>query len=141
MVRLSEATNIEAANAILRILSQLGAVEWARIDVGYDDYKRRRPPLAVWRYESERDDTANRIHSAVSSYSGAIDWSVDKPGRNWMIVPTKVADPGSEFSEIPEGKLRAAIGSADPDFTEAAIQDFPNLFNFLSGLWIANQGD
>ncbi len=139
VVQLSEVTNIEAANAILSILTQLGPVEWARIDVGYDDYKRRRPPLAVWRYESERGDTPNRILSAVSRYSGEIDWSVDRPERNWIIQPTRVADPGSEFSNIPHGRLRAAIASADPVFTEDAIQDFRELFKLLSRSWSADQ--
>lgn len=124
------------SKGILSTLAILGEVEWARIDMGFDDFTpRRTPPFIVWRYKSESSDTPDLIRSSVRSYRGEIDWNVDKPGRNWIIQPIRVASGAPEFPGLEGRELLDAIAQSDPEYCESSIRDFQNLFEYLARLW------
>ncbi|MFC6009939.1 hypothetical protein [Nocardia lasii] len=122
---------------VIRVLSILGELEWAHIDVGYDKFsKRRTPPFIVWRYVDPVQGIDNSITKGVASYRGTVDWDVKSNRRgNWLIQPTRVAMDFLPRLGVGYGELPIEISKVDPDFCESAISDFKLLLMHLEDVW------
>ncbi|WP_169813081.1 hypothetical protein [Nocardia jejuensis] len=120
----------------LRTLDIMGDIEWFGLDVGYDDISARRtPPHMIWRYKTEPPGFDEWVRSAVSSFAGKVKWTIDKPGRNWVLLPQRVMDEVAKSPGADAKKIYHAVGVEDPVFAEEAISDLRPLFSYLRSKW------
>ena len=113
--------------AVLKILEQLGDVEWAR-SVGGDD-EPIAPPVLAWRFMVPDRRTEELVVRAVEAYVGLVKWVVWKGNRNWVIEPEPFAIFAKDF-RVDVDALRA-FGDRFPSQTLEAVRDAASLAAFL----------
>lgn len=131
---------VAVSSEALRIFALIGDIEWFGIDVGYDDGgARRTPPQIAWRYEIELEGFLEWIRDTVEGYEGTVAWTVDKPDRNFLLLPKRVSEELVVRAGDSGKDVARDIGSADPEFANDAISDLRPLLAYLRAA-IAHQG-
>lgn len=123
----------------IKMLEHQGSLEWYRVLGGPDEKGRVVPPLIVWRYKAA-SDTEGRVKSAVKSYRGEIDWLIERPGRNWVLVPQKVVDTQRQRSLPSDSAAIRVLVDEDQTFCVAALEDFGKLLKHVANSLLSGNG-
>ncbi|WP_370220820.1 hypothetical protein [Kitasatospora sp. GAS1066B] len=78
---------------VKRILRLLGELEWGRYAIGLNPADSRMfPSSIVWRYRDPSARIEEILRVAVSETASEFEWSFDSSGKNWTLMPMRLAE-------------------------------------------------
>jgi hypothetical protein len=114
------------------LLAQSGELEWYRYLGGATEDGRGIPPLVVWRFAQRDQRFEQKLLRAVGSFHGAVAWSCERPGRNWVLTPTRVLELQQDLSLASDTAALTEISRVDPKFSLVALRDLRALTDHVA---------
>lgn len=120
---------------LLNLINCLSALAWQKYqqrfpfgETGIED-RSSFPPFISFRFEKEDPDVVKRLLTAVSQYSGAVEWMMvshnrmELPGVNWMICPKKAFELREKAWKEEGIDVYKYLAIHEPNFGPVAYQD------------------
>jgi hypothetical protein len=128
---------MSAVEHFIELLERIGQVEWYRCVGGRSTSGRVLPPLVVWRFTPPEADLGERVAAVVGRHDGTVPWSCARPGRNWVLTPTRVAE--RDVRGATDMEVLISVADEDPGFAVAAAADFEKLTDEIADAlgWLA----
>jgi hypothetical protein len=120
---------IEAAE-VMEVLQAVAPVEWAGLGLGSPDQPA--VPFVVWRYEDEPAWFSDALQAALTEHAGRVEWVVEKPGRNWVLLTEREKAEFASGSWRTDSEYRAHVAATDPGFCELAMDDLHGLLGGMA---------
>jgi len=116
--------------AAIRVLELGGDLEWGRFGLGAET-EALGVPLLVWRYRDEPPWFAEVVESTVTTFAGRCEWSIEKPGRNWVLWPAKAQRDFEIGTWRTDAEYLVWLSENDPKFCTAASNDLSPLLDLI----------
>ena len=127
---------------VKEVLEMAGPVEWAGVGLGSDSHRPGMPRI-IWRYKEEPAWFADRVGLPISMSElvGECEWTLEKPGRNWVAWPTQAKVEFEAGDWRVDSKYFSWVARNRPDFCSAATNDLPLLLDLIARRISAALGD
>ncbi|WP_329586285.1 hypothetical protein OG500_35185 [Kitasatospora sp. NBC_01250] len=108
---------VTEVSAVKRTLRLLGELEWGRYAIGLNPADSRMfPSSIVWRYREPSARMAEILRAAVAEMASRFEWRFDSSGKNWTLMPMKLAEVLEGPPQLPLVDALDELMSLDQNF-------------------------
>jgi hypothetical protein len=125
-------------NDLIDVLRKISRLEWYRGSAIQPDGSFDYLPFAVWRFDQNEmsaediEHVISTIRSVLGSFNGKVPWSLELPGRNWVLTPLRARELELSRRFRTDGEIEKHLAEVDPAFCADAHADFAAIASDLS---------
>ncbi|MFF9275398.1 hypothetical protein [Streptomyces griseosporeus] len=126
---------LSRAEKAMETLSRFGELAWFKLPTEQNpQYGYRQVTYMGWRYLSPREGLDEFIEGAVREVPTQLDWTFDRSGRNWMLLPSRILEEAQGFSQPGFSDTLHSINLNEPDFCISSLSDFDLIIQHLRNI-------
>jgi hypothetical protein len=122
------------ATRFIALLQTHVELAWFRIAGPLGDGQPPVPPLVVWRYQRPQPALEGAIRKVVSNFQGRVSWLYEQQGRNWVLIPSRVAQVQQDRALPTDAAAIRVLSHEDPQFCSSAQSDLADLADEVAAI-------